>query len=70
MKIVTLQHYSNIWTAVDDDSYDGPPAPVGQGATEQEAINELLELIEDRDPVGAEEVRQYRQDNGPFGVGT
>ena len=33
------------WMAVDDDTYDGPPAPVGTGATEDEAIAELMEKL-------------------------
>lgn len=33
------------WKAVDADTYDGPPCPVGTGATEQEAIADLLQLI-------------------------
>lgn len=31
------------WSAVDDDTYDGPGYPVGHGATEQEAIADLME---------------------------
>jgi hypothetical protein len=29
----------------DYDTYDGPGYPVGRGATEQEAINDLLEKL-------------------------
>lgn len=44
------------WSAVDDDTYDVDcdqdgffsTSPVGRGATEQEAINDLLEQLEDR----------------------
>jgi hypothetical protein len=41
------------WSAVDDDTYDGapdthPPCPIGWGATEAEAIADLLEKIEER----------------------
>jgi hypothetical protein len=35
------------WSAVDDDSYGGPGSPIGTGATEAEAIADLLALIED-----------------------
>jgi hypothetical protein len=34
------------WEAWDDDTYDGPPCPVGLGATEAEAIADLLERME------------------------
>lgn len=36
------------WSAVDDDTYDGEGCPIGHGATEQEAIADLLEQIEER----------------------
>lgn len=36
------------WQAYDDDTYDGPGCPIGHGATEQEAIDDLLEQIEAR----------------------
>jgi len=35
------------WTAIDDDTYDGPGCPVGWGATEQEAIDDLIEKLDD-----------------------
>jgi hypothetical protein len=35
------------WCAVDDSTYDGPGCPVGYGATEQEAIDDLMLQIED-----------------------
>jgi len=34
------------WSAVDDNSYDGPGSPVGHGATEQEAIADLMEQLD------------------------
>lgn len=34
------------WLAVDDRTYDGPGSPIGIGATEQAAINALIEAIE------------------------
>ena len=30
------------WSAVDDDTYDGPGSPVGHGQTREEAIKDLL----------------------------
>jgi hypothetical protein len=43
------------WTAIDDDTYDGAPdsctrSQVGYGATEQEAIDDLLQQIAERQP--------------------
>ena len=35
------------WFAVDDSTYDGPGCPIGWGATEQEAIEDLLDQLED-----------------------
>jgi hypothetical protein len=34
------------WSAVDDDTYDGPGCPIGHGATEAEAIADLMNEIE------------------------
>jgi hypothetical protein len=62
MKIVTnydpkpipLRNFD--WCAVDDSTYDGPGCPVGYGATEQEAIDDLMMQIEvdpQADPAGA-----------------
>lgn len=36
------------WSAIDDETYDGEGCPIGRGPTEQDAINDLLEQIEDR----------------------
>jgi hypothetical protein len=36
----------SVWQAVDDDTYDGPNCPIGLGATEEEAIADLLEQLE------------------------
>ena len=53
MKIRTEYVYPPIpirqfdWSAVDDDTYDGPGCPIGTGATEQEAIDDLLRQIEE-----------------------
>jgi hypothetical protein len=35
------------WMAVDDETYDGEGCPIGIGATEQEAIDHLMEQIEE-----------------------
>ena len=35
------------WSAVDDDTYDGEGCPIGYGATEQEAIADLMAQLED-----------------------
>lgn len=35
------------WSAVDDSTYDGEGCPIGRGATEQEAIADLLEQMEE-----------------------
>ena len=34
------------WCAYDDETYDGPGSPIGNGATEQLAIEDLLESME------------------------
>lgn len=34
------------WEAVDDDTYDGPGCPIGLGATEMEAVADLIEQLE------------------------
>jgi hypothetical protein len=60
------------WSAVDDDTYDVDcdqdgfftTCPIGHGATEQDAIDDLLMQIEDAD-VGNDLVKA----NGQFGVG-
>ena len=38
------------WSAIDEDTYDGAPdggGRIGYGRTEQEAIDELMELLND-----------------------
>lgn len=50
-KIVTHFEYPPIpirqfdWSAIDDDTYDGEGCPIGRGATEEDAINDLLDKI-------------------------
>jgi hypothetical protein len=41
------------WCAYDEDTYDGAPdshCPIGYGATEEEAVADLMEQIEEREP--------------------
>ncbi len=45
MKIVTTEQLPGCWVAVDDDTYDGPPAPCGSGFSENEAIDDLLDKL-------------------------
>lgn len=33
------------WSAVDDESYDGPDSPIGRGATKEAAIADLMEQL-------------------------
>jgi hypothetical protein len=37
------------WSAMDDDTYNGPGSPIGFGPTEQDAIDDLLCQIEERE---------------------
>ena len=51
------------WVAVDSDTYDGAPdcnCPIGRGATEAEAVADLLAQIEERSEVALEtaEIRE------------
>lgn len=49
MKPIPIRNFD--WSAVDDDTYDGAPdahSPIGHGATEADAIADLLERIEER----------------------
>jgi hypothetical protein len=51
MKIKTNFEYPPIpvrrfdWNAIDDDTYDGHGSPIGYGATEAEAIADLMEQL-------------------------
>jgi hypothetical protein len=47
MNIRTTQHYVNEWTAINTDTYDGPESPYGAGDTEEHAVADLLEQLED-----------------------
>jgi hypothetical protein len=62
MKISTQDQYFG-WVAVDEDSYDGPGSPIGIGATEQEAIDSLMEqLADDSEPDPRWDEDQYLDD--------
>jgi hypothetical protein len=52
MNIITKYEYPPIplrdwdWSAIDDDTYDGPGCPIGLGSTKEAAIADLLQQIE------------------------
>lgn len=48
MSIQTEQPYSDHWLAYDDNTYDGPGSALGHGRTRQEAIDDLIEQLEER----------------------
>lgn len=51
------------WSAIDDDTYDGADdssCPIGHGATEQDAIDDLMDQLTDG---------EYSVAHGQFGVG-
>ena len=53
MKPIPLRNFD--WCAYDDDTYDGAEdsnCPIGYGATEQAAIDDLMEQNQTRDSVG------------------
>ncbi|MFA6984609.1 MAG: hypothetical protein WC213_00185 [Arenimonas sp.] len=64
MKIVTNYVYPPIpirqfdWSAIDDDTYDGEGCLIGYGATEQEAIDDLLDKMNDDGLSDAEQKAQ------------
>lgn len=50
MNIRATRFYNGEWIAVDDDTYDGAEdskSPCGVGSTEQEAIDDLLDKMND-----------------------
>jgi len=50
MKITTEQRYDGSWAAIDEDTYDGAPDgnnTYGSGNTEQEAIEDLKQIMEE-----------------------
>lgn len=49
MKVLLEQDYVGQWTAIDDDTYDGPGSPIGQGKTPHEAEMDLMDKLIDRD---------------------
>lgn len=62
MKIAASQNYIGEWTAIDADTYDCDcdqdgffsTSPVGCGKTEQDAIADLLDQIEEDDGLDSE----------------
>ena len=48
MKLRTKLQPNGEWTAIDDDSYDGEGSPMGWGATEQAAVDDLKEQLTER----------------------
>ena len=36
------------WSVIDDDTYDGPGSTIGYGATEEAAIKDFMEQIDER----------------------
>lgn len=44
-----IPYRQNDWSAVDDNTYDGPGCLIGWGATEAEAIEDLMRQMEDRE---------------------
>lgn len=69
MKIRTTYVYSPIpirqfdWSAIDDDTYE-PGRPIGTGATEQEAVADLLQQIEEASdkPSYSDTLERYQLD--------
>ena len=55
MKIKTVYIHPSIpirsvdWIAYDEDTYDGPGCLVGYGETEEKAIQDLRDQLEDRE---------------------
>ncbi len=45
MHVKTTQHLPHEWTAIDEDSYDGPDSHMGIGNTEAEAIADLMDKM-------------------------
>lgn len=46
MKPIPLRRFD--WEAWDDATFDGPGCPTGRGATEEEAIDDLKQQLEER----------------------
>ena len=49
MKFVTERLPNGEWSAIDDDSYDGPGSPMGRGKTGHEAVVDLMDQIQERE---------------------
>jgi hypothetical protein len=48
IKVRTSNCILSDWSAIDDATYDGERCEIGRGATEQEAIDDLIWQIEER----------------------
>ena len=60
MRILTnvkRRHWGDSWTAVDDDTHYYSDDPMGQGPTEESAIEDLMELLKERGGVVHGEAR-------------
>jgi hypothetical protein len=54
MKIRTEEQLPGCWVAYDEDTYDGPGSPIGSSTrSEQEAIDDLMDQLEDQTDDGA-----------------
>lgn len=45
--IHTDEQLPGCWVATDSNSYGGPGSPIGSGSTEQDAIDDLLDQLQD-----------------------
>lgn len=50
-----------VWTAVDDDTYDGEGSPIGLGSTREGAIEDLMWQLEDKGLIQPEEEEEGGQ---------
>jgi hypothetical protein len=70
MNIHTEQHYSDLWTAIESDTYDGAEdagacRTIGQGKTEAEAVADLIEQFEEGRPWQVEAAARHRTAREP-----
>jgi hypothetical protein len=47
MRLIVRQYYHFEWTALDEDSYDGWGSPMGLGNSREEAIQDLMNQLDD-----------------------
>jgi hypothetical protein len=48
VRITTRPQAGDIWTAVDESTYDGPLCPIGVGRSEAAAIADLMDQLDER----------------------